>query len=196
MTDKNLSNGSLGDNANSVGATGNRLKAAALVAGLSLVSTTAFAKSSYDQARVVSSIPVYETIVYEEPYEVCQQERVAYQEPVRESKTAGVVGALIGGALGNAVGHKKSNKRVGAAVGGILGYTIGRDIGRRQQANRGNGAATYRQEQVCKVVYEERTEDHLLGYNVSYIYAGQTYQTRLDHDPGKSLRVKVRVNPA
>ncbi len=196
MTDKNLSNGSLDNNVNPVGTTSNRLKSAVLVAGLSLFSTAAFAESSYKQARVVSSTPVYETVVYEEPKEVCRQERVAYQEPVRDSKTGGVVGALIGGALGNAVGSKKSNKRVGAAVGGILGYTIGRDISRRHQANRRNAAVTYRHEQVCNVVYEERTEDHLLGYDVSYVYAGQTYQTRLDRDPGKSLRVRVRVNPA
>jgi uncharacterized protein YcfJ len=35
-----------------------------------------------------------------------------------------------------------------------------------------------------------------LGYDVSYIYAGQTYNTRLDRDPGASLRVRVAVNPA
>jgi uncharacterized protein YcfJ len=36
----------------------------------------------------------------------------------------------------------------------------------------------------------------LLGYDVRYVYAGQTYETRMDRDPGKSLRVRVAVNPA
>ncbi|MFQ3363686.1 MAG: hypothetical protein ACI883_000655 [Candidatus Azotimanducaceae bacterium] len=195
MTDKTSLNGSFDNDLNTHSVRSSVLQAVALFTGLSVCSMSAFADTSVQRANVVSSSPVYETVVYEEPREVCRQERVAYQEPVRESKTAGVVGALIGGALGNAVGNKKSNKRVGAAVGGVLGYTIGRDIGRRHRENQ-RTAVTYRQQEVCEVVYEEREEQHLLGYDVRYVYAGQTYETRMDRDPGKSLRVRVAVNPA
>jgi uncharacterized protein YcfJ len=196
MTDKNLSKGSLGNNTNLVGMSGTRLKAAALVAGLSIVSTTAHAGSSYERARVVSSTPAYQTVVYEEPREVCRQERVAYQESAHRSKTPGIIGAIVGGALGNAVGNKKSNKRVGTVVGGILGYSIAKDIGRHKREHGANQRVTYRQKEVCDVYYDEREEQQLLGYDVSYVYAGQTYNTRLDQDPGKSLRVRVAVDPA
>ena len=196
MTDKNLSTGALGNNTNLVGMSGTRLKAAALVAGLSIVSTTVNAGSSYERARVVSSTPVYQTVVYEEPREVCRQERVAYQKSAHHSKTPGIIGAIVGGALGNAVGSKKSNKRVGTVVGGILGYSIAKDIGRHKRDHGANHRVTYRQREVCDVYYDEREEQQLLGYDVSYVYAGQTYRTRLDQDPGKSLRVRVAVDPA
>ena len=117
MTDKNLSKGSLGNNTNLVGMSGTRLKAAALVAGLSIVSTTAYAGSSYERARVVSSTPVYQTVVYEEPREVCRQERVAYQESAHRSKTPGIIGAIVGGALGNAVGKQEVQQ-----AGGYSGW--------------------------------------------------------------------------
>lgn len=196
MTDKNLSKGSLGNNTNLVGTLCIRLKAAALVAGLSIVSTTAYAGASYERARVVSSTPVYQTVVYEEPREVCRQERVAFQESAHRSKTPGIIGAIVGGALGNAVGNKKSNKRVGTVVGGILGYSIAKDIGRHKREHGPNQRVTYRQQEVCDVYYDERKEQQLLGYDVRYVYAGQTYNTRLDQDPGKSLRVRVAVDPA
>lgn len=196
MTDKNLFNGSLASNVNPLGMTGNRLKAAALVAALSTLSTFAYAGSSYDRAEVVSSIPVYQTVVYEEPREVCRQERVAHQERAYRSKTPGVIGAIVGGALGNAVGNKKSNKRVGTVVGGILGYAIAKDIGRHKREHGANQRVTYRQQEVCDVYYDEREEQQLLGYDVSYVYAGQTYKTRLDQDPGKTLSVRVAVDPA
>jgi uncharacterized protein YcfJ len=105
MTDKTSLNGSFDNDLNTHSVRSSVLQAVALFTGLSVCSMSAFADTSVQRANVVSSSPVYETVVYEEPREVCRQERVAYQEPVRESKTAGVVGALIGGALGNALHH-------------------------------------------------------------------------------------------
>ena len=196
MTDKNFFDGSLGFMATTLALPSDTLKIAAMVAGLSILSTSAYADSSYERARVVSSTPVYQTIVYEEPREVCRQERVAHEESAQRSKTPGIIGAIVGGALGNAMGHKKSNKRVGTVVGGILGYSIAKNIGRHKRETSANQRVAYRQQEVCDVHYYERKEQELLGYDVSYVYAGQTYETRLDQDPGKSLRVRVLVKPA
>jgi uncharacterized protein YcfJ len=44
-------------------------------------------------------------------------------------------------------------------------------------------------------VYEDREEEELAGYRVTYQYAGETYSTTLDHDPGSRLRVSVNVTP-
>ena len=171
-------------------------KAAILLAALSAYCVPAFVDSSYQRAKVLSSTPVYQTVVYEEPREVCRQERVAYEQNFKQSRTPAIIGALVGGALGNAVGRKKSNKRVGAVVGSVLGYSIAKDIGRHKRQHSRRDQVTYRQEEVCDIYYDEREEQQLLGYDVSYIYAGQTYNTRLDRDPGASLRVRVAVNPA
>ena len=54
----------------------------------------------------------------------------------------------------------------------------------------------YRHEQVCDVVNEYQEEERLTGYDVTYVYGGKTYNTVMPHDPGRSLRVRVRVSPA
>ena len=118
---------------------------------------------------------------------------IAYEEPRARSATGPILGAIVGGALGNAVGHKKRNKQVGTVVGAVLGGSIGADIARR---HRGYGEnVRYSSREVCSVVHEERHEERLAGYRVTYRYGGETYTTEMDHDPGDSLRVQVRVTP-
>ncbi|MEQ8859341.1 MAG: glycine zipper 2TM domain-containing protein [Pseudomonadales bacterium] len=159
-----------------------------------LVPSVALADSRYQYAQVVSSNPIYETVSYSVPVEQCRQERVAYYDDRgRASATGPILGAIIGGALGNAVGHKKRNKQVGTVVGAVLGGSIGADVARR---NRQYAQGTrYTTEEVCSVVHEERLEEQLTGYRVTYRYAGETYYTTMNRDPGSSLRVRVNVTP-
>ncbi len=162
---------------------------------LLLAPSLALGATTYDRAQVVSTTPVYETIQYTVPVEACRNEEVAYANNPRRSFTGPILGAIIGGALGNAVGHNNSNRKVGAVVGAVLGGSIGADISRR---NRGyaNDEVRYRTERVCNVSSEIREEERLAGYNVSYVYAGETYTTHMNRDPGDSIRVRVRVSPA
>jgi uncharacterized protein YcfJ len=147
-----------------------------------LVPSLALADHGYQYARVLSSDPVYETVTYSEPVEQCREETVAYHDDRSYSATPTIVGAIIGGALGNAVGHHKHNKQMGTVVGAVLGGSIGDDV-------------RYATRQVCTVVNQEHQEDRLVGYRVTYHYGGETYTTRLDHDPGDTLRVRVHVTP-
>ena len=78
-------------------------------------------------------------------------------------------------------------------VGGLLGYSIGKDVARHKRHH--EGAVRYRQEKVCEVFYDRREEQQLTGYDVTYAYAGRTYQAVLDEHPGDTLRVKVRIRP-
>ncbi len=163
------------------------LTVAALVPGVAL------ADGRYQYAQVLASDPIYQTVSYTVPVEQCRQERVAYYDDRgRASATGPILGAIIGGALGNAVGHKKRNKQVGTAVGAVLGGSIGADIARR---NRSYGGTRYATEEVCSTVHEERVEEQLTGYHVTYRYGGETYHTTMARDPGSSLRVRVSVTP-
>ena len=45
---------------------------------------------------------------------------------------------------------------------------------------------------VVPVVYQER---RLVGYDVEYLYKGETYVSRLAADPGARLRIRVSVAP-
>ena len=169
------------------------------VVTLGVVPGLALGSAAYDEARVVRTVPVYETVSYEVPAETCRTERVAYPQgvPVARSATVPLIGAILGGALGNAVGHNKRNKQVGAVVGAVLGGSIGADIARQQRAARSAGETVrYRHEEVCEVVREVHQREQLSGYDVTYVYGGQTYNTIMPHDPGQTLRVRVRVSPA
>lgn len=154
---------------------------------------SAWAGGRIQEVPVISSYPVYKSVVREEPRQECHIEQVAHREAEHKSATPAIVGTIIGGALGNAVGSKKSNKRVGAVVGGVLGYSVGKDIGRRHAD--AHADVRYENREVCRTVYERVEEERLTGYEVEYAYAGQTYKTRMRSDPGETIRVRVQVKP-
>ena len=165
-----------------------------LLAGLTLLpSSKVWADQSVLEVPVIASYPVYQTVVREEPREQCHIEQVAQRHASGQSATPAILGTIIGGALGNAVGSKKSNQRVGAVVGGVLGYSIGKDVGRRHAQRHGD--VRYEEREVCGTVYERVEEERLTGYDVSYAYGGQTYKTRMNRDPGSTVRVRVQVEP-
>jgi uncharacterized protein YcfJ len=145
------------------------------------------------EVPVIASYPIYQTVVRQVPRQQCHIEQVAHRSAQHRSATPAILGTIIGGALGNAVGSKKSNQRVGAVVGGVLGYSIGKDIGRRSQQHPVDHG--YSEHEVCSTVYDEIEEERLNGFDVSYAYAGQTYKTRMNRDPGETLRVRVQVQP-
>lgn len=189
------------------------LLGAGLLLGLTAGPSTARADVGLDQARVISAEPVYRIVSQSVPSEQCTLvETPVVEAPAREapgyrSFTGPILGAVIGGAIGNAVGHNKTNKKVGTAVGAVVGGTIGRDIQRRMAEQRYRtypaGYETARYEtvryesrEVCETVYETVESRELDGYDVTYRYAGQTHTARLDQDPGRYLKVRVRVTPA
>lgn len=160
-----------------------------------LLAPTTHAAGVYDEAKVVNVEPLYERVSYSVPTEVCREEQVSYQARRRSGgATAPILGAVIGGAIGNAVGHHKRNRQVGTAVGALLGGSIGADISRNRRGN--EGERRYRTEQVCHTEREIREEERAAGYRVTYAYAGQTHTTRMNRDPGRTLRVRVNVTPA
>ena len=47
----------------------------------------------------------------------------------------------------------------------------------------------------CRTETSYRDSDRVLGYEVTYRYGGREYTTRMDHDPGDRMRVRVDVRP-
>lgn len=170
------------------------LIAAASVVGL-LAAPSALAGATYAEADVLAVDPIIETVTHVVPRQVCRDETVAYRDaPRRRSATGPILGAVIGGAIGHAVGHRKRNKQVGAAVGALIGGTVGADIAHANRRH-ADGQVTYRTEQVCQTVRDVREEERIAGYNVTYAYAGQTFETRMSRDPGDTIPVRVDVTP-
>lgn len=168
-----------------------------LLAGSLVLAASAQARTTlYEEAIVLSSTPVYRVVETSTPSRECWNEEVVRQRNVRrdyDSATPNILGAVIGGAIGNAVGHKKRNKQVGTVVGAILGGSIARDI---EHSNRRGGGEYIDVVQRCRTVHNVYQEERLIGYDVRYRYNGVEQVTRMDHDPGATMRVRVSVEPA
>jgi uncharacterized protein YcfJ len=163
--------------------------------------------SRSDVATVVSARPVYDRYA-SQGYErqECWNERTnAYDDGYyrdsngrlyqgRDDNTSGtLIGALIGGALGNQAGMGDGRKAAtigGAVIGGVIGNNI----------DRNNNAYEYRDNsgvvRRCRTVVDyDNGRDQVEGYEVTYRYAGQTYQAFTRYRPGRTMRVIVEVRP-
>ena len=156
--------------------------------------SAALASSSYYDAQVIKSTPIYHVVETSTPKQQCWEEQVQRHSRGYDgyrSNTPGILGAVVGGAIGNAVGHNTVNERVGAVVGAILGGSIGRDI-----AHNSNPPPVYTDTvERCRTVYDTSQEEKLVGYDVLYSYNGQEYTVRMPQDPGATVRVRVSVEP-
>ena len=148
---------------------------------------------NYGYADVLRVDPVYETVRYREPREECYDEDVAVRERGGGDPTGGtVVGAIVGGLIGNQVGSG-SGRRAATAAGALIGGSVGHNVDR----NNGGPDRVYRDtERRCRLVDVEREDRRIAGYDVEYRFKGDVYVSRLDHDPGNKLRVRVSVSPA
>jgi uncharacterized protein YcfJ len=107
-----------------------------------------------------------------------------------------VLGAIVGGALGNQAGKgdgRKAATIAGAVIGGAIGNGVARNNDRYNDQRYGNQGGTV---QRCRTVSDSyQSEPEVVGYNVTYRYAGQTYHTTTPYHPGKTIRVAVSVRP-
>lgn len=146
-----------------------------------------------DYARVVQVEPVLERVRYTVPVEQCwTEDRV---RPDRRPANAGaaIFGGAVGAILGNAIGHG-DGRRAATLGGAVVGAAIGNELGKS------DGRGDYREprlEQVqhCRTRQEERFDERVAGYRVTYEYNGRRQVTQLPYDPGRYLRVAVDVHP-
>ena len=92
-----------------------------------------------------------------------------------------IAGGLIGSCFGG--GSGKTVAMVGGAVaGGAIGHKV--------QENHQNKDTVTRVVKHCRPV--EASEAGRTLYDIVYSYQGQTYQARLDYDPGDRVELPVR----
>src|SRR6185295_13662318 len=115
----------------------------------------------------------------------------------RRSVGSTLLGGIIGAAIGNQIGHG-DGRRAATAAGAVIGATIGHNTGeRRAERDAGPVYTESRpyEAQRCEVHQEDRYEDRVEGYRVTYVYAGRRQTTQLPYDPGDRIRVRVDVQP-
>ena len=148
----------------------------AVLGAAGLASPSAFAA---EYATVVSSTPVTAQVPVARQ-QCTQGEQYVQQAP---SGAGAVIGAIAGGVLGNAIGGG-----FGRAAATGLGVVAGSVVGNQVEAN-GNPVTAVPVSRCQNVTsYESR----VVGYDVTYMYAGQRYSTRMAQDPGLQFAVDVR----
>lgn len=146
----------------------------AILTATVLISSAAFAQET---AKVISSVQVIQQVAV--PRQVCNQENVAVQG--NKSGAGAVMGAIAGGAVGNQIGGG-SGKAAATALGIFGGAILGDKI-------EGAPAPQVQTVQNCRTetVYENR----VVGYNVTYEFAGKQYMVQMPRDPGPTIQVNV-----
>ena len=160
-----------------------------LIAALLAASGSALADRRADdemtvRAKVVASVPVYETI--NEPRKQCWTETRGHETQTwRAAPNPGgaVLGAIAGGLIGSTVG-KGNGKVAAAAVGAATGAVVG------DRWNSGMVTES-RPVQVERCSVEDNYRQVLAGYDVRYRFNGREFSTRLPYDPGKFLTLNV-----
>lgn len=143
----------------------------------------------YAWARVTAVRPLVERD--SRPRRVCENVPTESYTTSNDHRTAGtVIGAVVGGVLGHTVGKgdgRKAATVAGAVVGGVVGNRIGR----------GETVEHQGYQRRCRTETGYGPE-RVIGYDVNYRYRGRTYHTRMNHQPGRRMRVRVqyRVTPA
>ncbi len=136
------------------------------------------------RAKVIASVPVYETL--NEPRKQCWTETSGHETQTwRTPPNPGgaILGAIAGGLIGSTVG-KGNGKVAAAAVGAATGAVVG------DRWNSGVVAES-RPVQVERCSVEDNYRQVLTGYDVRYRVNGREFSTRLPYDPGKYLTLNV-----
>jgi len=155
------------------------------------VVTQAGNRDHFDYAKVTKVRPIYETVQVASPVQQCWDEQVTRSAAGRRSYTGVILGSIIGGAIGSEVGHGR-HRDVVTVAGAVLGGSIANDLHYRNQRT----TTTTTIERQCKTVQNYHAEQRKVGYQVQYRYAGKSYTTRMNHAPGKRVRVAVSVQLA
>jgi uncharacterized protein YcfJ len=115
---------------------------------------------------------------------------------------ATVIGGIAGAVLGSKVGGG-SGTYAATAIGSMVGGMAGRQIYESSQRRRYESNTV----QVCDPVYDDGyygnngyasnnvNDGRVVGYDVTYEYAGRQFVTRTDYHPGDRIRVRVDVRP-
>ena len=182
----------------------------AVVIGGLLLSTSALADrrsngysddSYYVKAKVVHVEPIVRIVEVSTPERVCWNETVRhYGQPAgRRTHSYGpaLLGGVVGGVLGNQFGDGRE-RRIMTVAGALLGASVGHGVAKHHRKHHYQSSArTYRTtERHCDIQKTVHEEERIDGYRVTYQYRGREFVTRTVHHPGRTLRVRVQVEPA
>ncbi len=152
-------------------------------------------QTRYVYADVIDTQPIKRYVTVSRPERVCEEVEYHPRRHRRHNSSGGTIaGGLLGGVIGRQFGGGKG--RDAATVAGVL---IGSAIGHDNEVNKERRHKDQRHEtrtrQECSTRYTRSQEERIDGYNVTYSYLGETFNTRTRYEPGKQIRLAVNVRP-
>ena len=160
-----------------------------LVPLLATAAVAAHAETYVDNARVTAVDPQYEQVRV--PRQECSRQWV--NEPRRSGDRdygGAVVGGVAGALIGNQVG-RGHGREAATAVGAVIGAFTGDNLANRDRLERTDYVP--REVTTCRNV--DDVQSRLVGYQVTYEYRGQQFTTLMPAQPGRTLAVRVSVEP-
>lgn len=167
-------------------------------------------RSHYVTARVERVEPIVRYVRVSEPRRECWDETYVETVPTYDRGRGRGYGRSYGRDYGYGNSNPSGSALAGAIIGGVIGHQFGDGNGRdaatvagaligasvaHQNALDRAGPRTVRDETRtrtrCADRYDEREEERIVGYRVTYYYDGMRYTTRMDRDPGSTVRVAI-----
>jgi len=151
----------------------------------------------YDYADVISAKPIVRYVTVTTPVKECWEDVEYYTVNKRPPGVGAstLFGAIIGGVVGHQFGSGHGNDAATVA-GTMIGATMGNRSAYKRHPGEYGVVQHSRPVKRCETQYREHQEERVDGYDVLYRYHGQRYSTRMQHDPGPKMRVRVDVRPA
>ena len=165
------------------------MKRLALVSLLTTAALGAHAHSYFDDARVSSVEPQYESVSV--PRQECGSRWIEdSRRPAGRNYGGAVVGGVAGALLGNQFG-RGHGREAATAVGAVVGAFTGDNVANRGRWQHDEPVA--REVTSCRTVSD--VQQRIVGYQVGYEYRGQHFVTRMAETPGPTIQVRVTVDP-
>lgn len=141
--------------------------------------------SSTYKAKVVNSVPIYKYVTARQPQTYCEPALVYKGHRSSHDRGATIVGGIVGGLIGHAASDNK-HKGLGTIVGAVVGSSVAHKV---VSANT-KDSDRYKVQRNCKPTYKKTKKVRVLdGYNVTYRSKGKLYQTFMQDEPAKYIRI-------
>ena len=153
--------------------------------------TAAAAGQTFVEVPVIRSVPIQQTSEIRTPQKNCAHRMIHVDDRGRAlpGENGNILGTIIGGALGGFVGSNVGSGKcqlAATAIGVLGGATIGRAYAPPRRAQ-------YVNREVCETSYRIQHVTNIVGYNVTYNFEGQVYTSRMQANPGTSIRLLLNT---
>ena len=167
----------------------------ALAVSMFSVSAMASASTATIDGTVISSTPIMQEVIRNNPTQSCNIIEVPVYGNTKGTAGDAIAGALIGGILGNQVG-KGSGKDAATIFGAILGAKAGENHGGQKVI------VGYKQVEQCEITYVRAVTEVVTGYSTTVaIELGDgfddftpTFRTDRQYSVGSTVPVRMSLS--